>query len=79
MNEQGVQEWTEHLRLRGPCVEDQHGGCVVTYPYNLGVAHQEVQNPVAVVFSPRVLSLLMSFKGTMVLNAELLSINSILT
>jgi hypothetical protein len=31
------------------------------------------------VFSPRVLSLVMSFVGAMVLNAELLSMNSILT
>ena len=31
------------------------------------------------VFSPRVLSLVMNFEGTMMLNAELLSINSILT
>ena len=31
------------------------------------------------VVSPRVLSLVMSFEGTMVLNAELLSMNSILT
>jgi hypothetical protein len=35
MSEQGVQEGTEHAPLRGPCVEDQHGGCVVTYPYHL--------------------------------------------
>ena len=31
------------------------------------------------VFSPRILSLVMSFEGTMVLNAELWSMNSILT
>ena len=31
------------------------------------------------VFSPRVLSLVMSFEGIIVLNAELLSMNSILT
>ena len=31
------------------------------------------------VFSPRVLSLVMSFVGTMVLNAELWSMNGILT
>ena len=36
MSEQGEQEGTEHAPLRGPCVEDQHGGCVVTYPYHLG-------------------------------------------
>ena len=31
MSEQGVQAWTEHAPLRGPRVEDQRGGCVVTY------------------------------------------------
>ena len=30
--------------MRGPCVKDQRGGCVVTYPYHLGVARQEVQD-----------------------------------
>ena len=45
--EQGVQKGTEHAPLRGPCVEDQHGGCVVTFPYHLGVARQEVKDPVA--------------------------------
>ena len=56
-------------------VEDQ---CVVTYPQHLGAAHQNVQDPVAEVFSPRVLSLVMSLEGTMVLNIELFSMNSIL-
>ena len=42
MSEQGVQEGTEHAPL-----EDQRGGCVVTYPYHLGAARQEVQDPVA--------------------------------
>ena len=45
MSEQGVQEGTEHAPLRGRCVEDQRGTCVVTYPYHLG--HQDVQDPVA--------------------------------
>ena len=44
---------------------------VATYPYHLGAARQEVQDPVAEVFSPRILSLVMSFEGTIVLNAEL--------
>jgi hypothetical protein len=35
------------MHPRGPCVEDQRGGCVVTYPYHLGAACQEVQDPVA--------------------------------
>jgi hypothetical protein len=34
-------------RMRDPCVEDQRGRCVITYPYHLGAAHQEVQDPVA--------------------------------
>ena len=42
MSEQGVQEGTEHASPRGPCVEDQRGGCVVTYPYHLGAARQDV-------------------------------------
>ena len=72
MSEQGVQEGTEHAPLRGPCVEGQHVGCVVNYPYHLGVACQEVQDQLQrEVFSPRVLSLLNGFDGTMVLNPEL--------
>ena len=47
MSEQGVQEGTEHAPLGGPRVEDQHGRCVVSYPYHLGVACQEVQDTVA--------------------------------
>ena len=47
VGEQRVQEGTEHAPLRGPCVEDQHGRCVVTYPYHLGAVHQEVHNLVA--------------------------------
>ena len=47
MSEQGVQEGIEHAPLKGPCVEYQGGRCVVTYPYHLGAARQEVQDPVA--------------------------------
>ena len=47
MGEQGVQEGTTHAPLRGPRVEDQRGRSVATYPYNLGMARQEVQDPVA--------------------------------
>ena len=47
MSEQGVQEGTEHVPLRGHCLEDQHSGCVVTYPYHLGGARPKVQDPVA--------------------------------
>ena len=42
--EQEVQEGTEHAPLRGLCVEDQRGGCIDTYPYQLGSACQEVQD-----------------------------------
>ena len=53
MGEQGVQEGTKHAPLRGPRFEDQCGRCVVAYPYHLGSARQEVQDPVAEdVFSP---------------------------
>ena len=47
MGEQRVQEGTKYTPLRGPSVEDQCGRCVVAYPYHLGAAHQEVQDPVA--------------------------------
>jgi hypothetical protein len=42
-----VQEGTKHATLRGPRVEDQCGGGVVTYPHHLGAARQEVQDSVA--------------------------------
>ena len=45
--EQGVQEGTKHAPLRGPSVEDQRDRCVVVYLYHVGVARQEVQDPVA--------------------------------
>ena len=77
MSEQGVQEGTKHTPLRGPCVEDQRGGWVVTYPYHLGVVRKSRIQLQREGFSPRIL--VMSFEGTMVLNAELWSINSILT
>ena len=46
MSEQGVQEGTGYTPLRGPHVEAQRGGYVVTSPDHLGSAHQEVQDPV---------------------------------
>jgi hypothetical protein len=72
MGEQGVQEGTKHAPLRGPSVEDQHGRYVVAYPYHLGrpVIKSRIQLQ-REVFSPMVLSLMMCFVGTMVLNAEL--------
>ena len=45
--EQGVQEGTKHVPLRGPSVNDQCGRCVGAYPYHLGAARQEVLDPVA--------------------------------
>ena len=61
-----------HAALMGPCVEDQRGRCVVAYPYHLGwpVRKSRIQLQ-REVFSPRVLSLVISFVGNMVLNAEL--------
>ena len=71
MSEQGVQG-TEHTPLRGPRVEDHCGGCVVTYPYHLGQPVRKSRIQLQwVLFSPRVLCLVMSIEGTMVLNAEL--------
>ena len=80
VGEQGVQEGTEHAPLGSSSVEDQRGGCVVTYPCHQGrpVRKSRIQLQ-REVFSPRVLSLLMSFVGTMVLNSELQSMNSNLT
>ena len=66
----GVQEGTNYTPLRGSSVEDQHGRCVVTYPYHLGAAVRKSRIQLQMeVFSPRVLSLVMSFEGTMELNA----------
>ena len=71
MSEQGVHEGTEDAPLRGPCVEEQHGGCVVTLTtWGRAVTKSRIKLQ-REVFSPRVLSLLMSFEGTMVLIAEL--------
>ena len=65
-------EYRRARTLRGTSDEDQCGRCVATYPHHLGVARQEDQDQVAErVVCPMVLSLLMSFEGTMVLNTEL--------
>ena len=61
-------EYSRGLRMhpRGP-----GGRCVVTYPYHLGVAIRKSRIQLQrEVFSPRVLHLVLSFEGTMVLNAE---------
>jgi hypothetical protein len=47
VSELGVQEGTKYTPLRGPSVEDQLDSHVVVYAYHLGVALQEVQDPVA--------------------------------
>jgi hypothetical protein len=47
VGEQGVQEGTKHKPLRGISVENQHDRSVVAYPYNLGLTHQEFQDPIA--------------------------------
>ena len=44
---QAVQDGTKYTPLRGPSVEDQRGRCVVAYSYHLGVARQEIHDPVA--------------------------------
>ena len=38
---------TKYTSLKGPSVKDQRGRRVVAYPYHLGAALQEVQDPVA--------------------------------
>jgi hypothetical protein len=77
--EQGEQEGNKHAPLRGPRVEDQRGRCVVptltTWGRPVRKSRIQLQREL---FSPRVLSLVMSFEDTMVLNAELKSMNSIL-
>ena len=47
MGEKGVQEGTKNAHLTVSRVEGQCGGCVVAYRRHLGVASQEVQDPVA--------------------------------
>jgi hypothetical protein len=70
MGEQGVQEGTKHAPLKGPGVEDQRGmRCFLTSPPGGGPPGSPGSS-CREVFSPRVLSLVMSFEGTMVLNAE---------
>jgi hypothetical protein len=46
MDEQGVQEGAEHALLWGPHVEDQCNRGVA-YLHHLGLALQEIQDPVA--------------------------------
>ena len=83
MGVQRVQEETKYTPRRGPSVEDKRGRHVVAYPYHLTTCGRPVRKSRIQlqrdVFSPKVLSLVMSFVGTLVLNTELSSMNSILT
>jgi hypothetical protein len=77
VGEYGVQEGTKHAPLRGPSVEDQrarhvvtypyHPPTLTTYPYHMPIRKSRIQREV---FSPSVLSLVISFVGTMVLNCS---------
>jgi hypothetical protein len=72
VGEQGVQERAKNAHLWDPSVEDQRTGDVVSYLHHLGMARQEVQDPVAQGgMRPMFSSLIMSLEGTKVLNAEL--------
>jgi hypothetical protein len=62
VGQQGIEEGSKYTPLRGPSVKDQRGRHVLYYSQHLGERE---------IFSPRVLSIVMSFEGTMVLNAEL--------
>ena len=72
MIEQGVQEGTEHAPLGSYSVEDQHGDVLLPtltiWGWPVRKSRIQLQSEV---FSPRFLSLVMSFEGTMALNAEL--------
>ena len=68
MSEQGVQEGTKHAPLRDPSMADMLLPTLTTWGRPFRKSRVQLQK---VVFSPRVLSLVMSFVGTMVLNAEL--------
>ena len=72
MSEQGVQEGTEHAPLRAPVlrisVADVLLPTLTTGVRPVTMSRIQLQREV---FSPRVLSLLMSLEGTMVLNSEL--------
>ena len=68
VGEQGVQERTEHAPLGSSSVEDQRGRCVATWGQPVRKSSIKLQREV---LRPRILSLVMIFVGTMVLNAEL--------
>jgi hypothetical protein len=66
-----TQSWVNREYRRGLIVEDQCGKCFINYPYHLGAVRKTRIQLQRELFSPRVLSLVMSFVGTNVLNAEL--------
>ena len=75
MSEQALQEGAEHAPLKDPSVEvlrisvaDVLLSTLTTWGWPVRMSRILLQREV---LSPRVLSLLMSFEGTMVLNAEL--------
>ena len=70
VGEQGVQEGTKHTPLRGPRITmaDVWLPTLTTWGWPVRKSRIELQREV---FSPRFLSLVMSFVGTMVLNAKL--------
>ena len=72
MGEQGVQEGTKYTPLRAPVLmismADVLLPTLTTWGWPIRKARIQLQREV---FSPRVLKLVMSFVGTMVLNAEL--------
>ena len=80
MSEQGVLEGTEHALLRDPVLRISETDVLLptltTWGRSVRKSRIQLQREV---FSPRVLSLVMGFESTVVLNAALSSINSILT
>jgi hypothetical protein len=72
MSEQGVQEGTEHAPLRGPglriSMADVLLPILTTWGWPIRKSMIQLQREG---FSPRILSLVMSFERTMVLNTEL--------
>ncbi len=75
MGQQSEEEGAQHTSLGGPCVQCDGAGCVNADPYCLRSSGQKVQQPVAQRgVEPQLGQFVM-----IVLNAELKSMNSILT
>ena len=72
MGEQGVQQGTKHKPLRGPVLRISVAYVLLPTLTTWGrLVRKSMIQMQREVFSPRVLSLVMSFEGTIVLNAEL--------